>query len=110
MFVPVSYRGFVISSGFAWVVVSLPTTAYAKRGGTIPMRVPSVCTVVVHAVKRRGFRRVLRASSLASQLLQVVGVHPVLAGDGLPAKRPAKAPQVPSKKKGLENDLQALKR
>jgi len=51
-FVPVSYRGFVISSGFAWVEVSLPTTAHAKRGGTIPMTVPSVCTVVVHVVKR----------------------------------------------------------
>ena len=51
MSVPVSYRGFVISSGFAWVEVSLPTTAHVKRGGTIPMGVPSVCTVVVHVLK-----------------------------------------------------------
>ena len=36
--------------GFAWVVASLPTTAHAKRGGTIPMTVPSVCTVVVRVV------------------------------------------------------------
>ena len=42
-FVPASYRGFVISSGFAWAGVSLPTTAPAKRGGTIPIHGAHVC-------------------------------------------------------------------
>jgi len=44
--------GFVISSGFAWVMASLPTTAHAKRGGTIPISGAPVCTVVVQATKR----------------------------------------------------------
>src|SRR3982750_3925427 len=44
--------GFVISSGFAWVMASLPTTAHAKRGGTIPISDAPVCTVVVQATKR----------------------------------------------------------
>ncbi|KII30483.1 hypothetical protein NL64_17570 [Pseudomonas fluorescens] len=95
MSVPVSYRGFVISSGFAWVQVSLPTTAHVKRGGTIPMGVPSVCTVVVHAVKRRSKDRSLR------QLLHL-NAAPVGAAAGCDL--------FAFKKKGLEIDLQALKR
>jgi len=59
--------------------------------------------------KTKGISGSLRASSLASQ--PTGGwCSPCPCSSGLASEEPAKAPQVQTKKKGLEIDLQALKR
>jgi hypothetical protein len=52
-------------------MASLPTTAHAKRGGTIPISGAPVCTVVVQATKRSFETPGVTGAGLVQELLCV---------------------------------------